>query len=505
MTVYAVLTWIVYPMLGLLMGLAAVAIAWWFPRPHLNGPSGADFQKRFKEHREKVYVPILQECGSLSAEINNMVCTADPVIIKKLLNRKEYFEKRSRIYKLGRYILSGQDGILSMDGEVWKHHSRALKPLFQGSHVDSHSEAIAKITMNHLRYWECGETGEMGVLPSRRAAFGSEMYNSSPFPRGRDDSTPESVPDNLKGGEDLFSAVQGMLMDFILLYGYNISPRSRDGVALASELYLYRNLMGETSALNYLRLARCTNRIRKLVNELAQRGKEDRKNQDSMITDGEKQGTRPNFLTNLMDHGFDMKEISAEINHIYGAYKAVGFVTTCMIWRLSKHPQWVEKLREEWKSKLGCHGSATPTRGDLTRLPLTTAVIHECLRMHVVSFGVVRQISSPLEIDGKTFPEGTEVMILLHAVHHHPDFWEDPLTFNPSRFLEQAPTAYTYIPFLSGPRMCAGQYLADLHLIVILHSIFWNYNISTGVDDLALKPDNYSTIDGKIPFTVQKL
>lgn len=406
--------------------------------------------------------------------------------------------------QIGRYVLSGQDGILLMDGEKWKEHSRALAPIFHGSHVDKHGPAIADIASHHLNRWENGETPEMGVLPSRRKEYGGGEYNQSPFPQGYETANKCAPEENTTGGPDLFTAVQGMVMDFLLLYGFNCSPESSLGVGLASEFYLYRQLLGLPGFfVKFVQMTKCTKKVQKLVEQLVE--KHEGQEEGSRTTDGEGKGSIPNFLTRMIESGFGLKEIAAEVNHLYGAYKAIGFVLTCVIWRLSKHPEWTQKLREEWSDKLGKGEADIPTREDLNRLPVTKAVINECLRMHVVSLGVLRQISAPLEIDGKTLPAGTEIMILLHSLHHHPDFWENPSEFNPSRFLEKEPTPYTFIPFLSGARMCAGKQLAELHLVVLLHSIFRLYNVTTSVDELVLKPDNYSTIEGTIPFTVQKI
>lgn len=48
----------------------------------------------------QIYERLPLEYGKLSLEINNMVSTVDPQIIKQLLNRKEYFQQRSLIYKV---------------------------------------------------------------------------------------------------------------------------------------------------------------------------------------------------------------------------------------------------------------------------------------------------------------------------------------------------------------------------------------------------------------------
>ena len=41
-----------------------------------------------------------------------------------------------------------------------------------------------------------------------------------------------------------------------------------------------------------------------------------------------------------------------------------------------------------------------------------------------------------MDIGPYTFPKVTTVMAFLYYVHHDPKFYEDPKTFNPSRFID---------------------------------------------------------------------
>ena len=59
-----------------------------------------------------------------------------------------------------------------------------------------------------------------------------------------------------------------------------------------------------------------------------------------------------------------------------------------------------------------------------------------------------------------------------YGLHHNAQYWPDPETFRPERFLasakkEQQP--YTYLPFGGGPRLCIGNHFAlmEMQLVVI--------------------------------------
>lgn len=59
-------------------------------------------------------------------------------------------------------------------------------------------------------------------------------------------------------------------------------------------------------------------------------------------------------------------------------------------------------------------------------------------------------------------PKGTNVGILLSAIHRDPEVWPDPDVFNPDRFSEeltQNRDLFAFVPFSAGPRNCLGNYI----------------------------------------------
>lgn len=51
------------------------------------------------------------------------------------------------------------------------------------------------------------------------------------------------------------------------------------------------------------------------------------------------------------------------------------------------------------------------------------------------------------------------VVIPIYGLHHDPDHYPDPETFNPDRFMDENKRTrhpYTYLPFGEGPRACIG-------------------------------------------------
>ncbi|TNH27990.1 cytochrome P450 [Micromonospora orduensis] len=134
---------------------------------------------------------------------------------------------------------------------------------------------------------------------------------------------------------------------------------------------------------------------------------------------------------------------------------------------LSRHPEAAERLRAEAVAVLG---DRTPEYADLTRLPYTTMVIQETMRLYPAVWGLPRVALAADEIGGYPVPAGADIMISPYTLHRHRDFWDEPDQFRPERFASDAPAVahrYAYIPFGAGPRVCVGSHLGMLEATII--------------------------------------
>jgi len=93
------------------------------------------------------------------------------------------------------------------------------------------------------------------------------------------------------------------------------------------------------------------------------------------------------------------------------------------------------------------------------------ACIHEALRLGPVVEVISRRAQVDLEVDGVLFRKGVLVSPSPYLVHRDPTVFGDPLTFDPSRFLEHpSPPPHHYFPFGAGARRCLGAQVAHLVL-----------------------------------------
>jgi enediyne biosynthesis protein E7 len=134
---------------------------------------------------------------------------------------------------------------------------------------------------------------------------------------------------------------------------------------------------------------------------------------------------------------------------------------------LSRHPEAASAMHAE---AVGVLGDRLPGHEDLARLPYTTMVIQEAMRLYPPVWGLPRIALAADTIGGYRVPAGADVMICPYTLHRHPDFWPGPGEFRPRRF-EASATAtahrYAYIPFGAGPRVCVGSHLGMMEATLI--------------------------------------
>ncbi len=134
---------------------------------------------------------------------------------------------------------------------------------------------------------------------------------------------------------------------------------------------------------------------------------------------------------------------------------------------LSGHPEAAATLHAEAVEILG---DRTPSHEDLARLPYTTTVIQEAMRLYPPVWGLTRVSQAADEVGGYRVPAGADVMISPYTLHRHPGFWPDPDRFRPERFATSAAVTthrYAYIPFGAGPRVCVGSHLGMMEATLI--------------------------------------
>jgi enediyne biosynthesis protein E7 len=112
--------------------------------------------------------------------------------------------------------------------------------------------------------------------------------------------------------------------------------------------------------------------------------------------------------------------------------------------------------------------------------PYTLMVLQESMRLYPPIYIFSRSATQADDIGGYHVPAGTTISMSPFAMHRHPDYWDDPETFNPERFQPERVAArhrFTYIPFAAGPRQCIGHVFALMEARLVLATIAQRYRL----------------------------
>jgi cytochrome P450 len=151
---------------------------------------------------------------------------------------------------------------------------------------------------------------------------------------------------------------------------------------------------------------------------------------------------------------------------------------------LARHPEIQAAVSAEARAVLG---DRTPTAADYPRLPYTTQVFAESLRLYPPVWVTARTVtpspalSQPYQIAGFTIPPGAILIASQFVVHHDPRFYPDPLRFDPSRFTDANKATrprYAYFPFAGGSRQCIGEGLAWMEGVFVLAVIARDWRLT---------------------------
>lgn len=156
------------------------------------------------------------------------------------------------------------------------------------------------------------------------------------------------------------------------------------------------------------------------------------------------------------------------ITTFFAGHETTARTMSATWYALASNPETLEKLQAELDRELG---DRTPTLEDLYRLPYTLQVVKEVLRLYPAAPFYVRDAVVDDEIDGYPVPKGSAVMLSPYFTHRHPDFWENPLKFDPDRWepeKEKARHNYCYHPFATGKRICIGNNFSLLESQILL-------------------------------------
>lgn len=367
-----------------------------------------------------------------------MVAVLHPNEIKQVLV-EEFDQYRKPADAGGVDILS--DGLLLSDGETWQRQRAQLQPMFYRERIETYAETMGSYAAAAAEEWieadgpvdltEAMSTYTLRVLG--KTLFGIEtaehrraIRNGARAIRKRSSESPISV--------DIPAWVP--------------TPANRQyqrGIEQLHEVVsdLRRDSSGETGEEDLLSL---------LVAATGGDGDGD--------GDGDGEGEGPSE-----------DEIRSQlVTFLFAGHETSATALTWALYELGRKPAVAERLRAELTDVVD---GEFATLADLPRLEYTEQVIQETLRRYPPAAAIFRETNNDVTLGAYHLPADTYVVLPQFHVHTDDRWWDDPRTFDPSRWddIEDPPgdrPEYAYFPFGGGPRHCIGMRFARMELKLAL-------------------------------------
>jgi len=351
-------------------------------------------------------------------------------------------------------------GLLNSEGELWRRQRRLAQPAFHKRRVGAYGEAMVSHAERMLARWRDGEVRDVHQ-EMRRLTLG--IVAEVLFGAGRDKA-------------DEVGEVLGWL-------DKHTNRLEEQGSAM-----VLRFLLGNFPTPTNLRFRKGIGRLDEIIYGLIEERRENAKDTGDLLS----------MLLRFRDEaGTRMtdKQLRDEvITLLLAGHETTALALSWSWYLLSQHPEVEAKLLEELQEVLG---DRTPMVEDLPHLPYAEMVIKESMRLYPPAWGVSREAIEECEIGGYRLPAGTQLLIVLWAMHRDPRNFQDPEAFNPARWeggLAKKVPRYAYLPFGAGPRICIGGSFAITEAILLLATIARDFQLELVPEQRRVIPQPSTTL-----------
>lgn len=351
------------------------------------------------------------------------------------LSKAQNYEKLKSYEPVRKYIIG--DGLVTSTGDLWKRQRRLMAPFYTPRAVQAFSDIFLRDTLAMVERWErlAAEESEVEMM-DEMALITAAIILKAVF-------STETEQDILQIKE----AVETMI-SYASESGMN-PFRLPDWVPTAdnNRYWKARELVHEY--IDGVLEARLAMDEADYPDDLLSR----------LITAEDPETGARMSRTLLRDEA---------LTNFFAGYETSARAMSYTWYALATNREVREKLHAELDRELG---DALPTLEALKRLPYTLRTIKETLRLYPPAPMYAKDVVDDDVLDGYRIEKGSVILVLPYYTHRHPEFWDEPLRFDPDRHapeLEKERHPQAYHPFGSGQRICLGNHFSLLETHIML-------------------------------------
>src|SRR5882757_2218296 len=373
-----------------------------------------------------------------------------PEFIREVLVHHQQEMIKERTQRRMKILLG--EGLITSEGAFHMRQRRIVAPAFHRQRIAAYADVMVERATLRRAGWQAGQTIDIGAEMMQLAleVVARTLFNT--------DVTSDVLQINHEAN---------VIMD---LYHYLIS------LPLA-EAYLYAPLAGLT------RFRRARTRLDAVVHRIIA----DHRSRERAGDASDSGDLLSMLMASRDEEGGGLMtddQLRDEIITIFLAgYETVANALTWTWLLLAQNPEAAQRFYDEVDQVLGGRRPTlrTPTIEDLPQLRYTEMVFAESMRLYPPAWAMGRQSTAPIELGPYRFPAKTYFFFSQYVMQRDPEYFPDPLRFDPERFTPEAKAArprFAYFPFGGGGRQCIGESFAWMEGVLILATIAQKWRLS---------------------------
>jgi len=412
---------------------------------------------------EKFLMKMRKEDGTFEPIVNlgayfdgsAYVGVSDVELLRELLTKPEIFRKHPLVYDALKFILG--NGLVTSEGELWKRQRKLLTPLF-------HFQQLKQ--MIPIMVSRCEEFIKK-MKEGKHDCEERSIYAPSEF----SDLTLRVVISSVFGGDfdaDQMSELWHRVLELRINYtlGKIFFPDIWDWLPIPWS-YKPRRLLHEIAM--FVKSAIDRKKILLSQQEDQQQTQKDLLSAMLSVVDEE--------TGKLIEERLIIDE---SLTFLFAGHDTTSNLVSWCLYLLALHKEAQETLQQEVDEVLS---NGVPSEENLKKLVYCRQVLQETLRFRPPVPGFFdRQLTQDFTYKDILFPKGSTITGLTFPNHLSTTYWEDPLTFNPSRFSESEQQGnkihpFVFLPFSAGARNCIGSKFAVQEAVVIISMLMKEFNV----------------------------
>ena len=344
------------------------------------------------------------------------------------VRRANIFHKPRLAKRLWKPFLG--DGILSLDGQEWRHEQKFVKPGFHKKRIDAYGEIMVTHTVDMIEKWTDGLIDnicvDMTALTLR--IVGKTLFDAD-------------VQNDASTIGDAMHTLQECMVEHI-----------------NNPIPVPKWWPSQTNRRKIHAIESIENIVRRIINERRHEGRDHGDLLSMMVFTKDETGTQMS----------DKQLRDETMTLVFAGHETTATALGWMTYIMAKQPEVVKKIRHELSAVVGDRAITT---SDLPALPYLEMVIKESMRFLPSVWAFMREPIEDVQLGQYLIPKGEQILISPYVIQHNPRYFPEPEKFIPERFSKENEKNLpkgAYVPFAAGPRVCLGKAFAMMEARMIL-------------------------------------